>query len=243
MWRQLLNYTSIQKNTGNQITDIKYEFDFVPLSSSKRDGEDSSSELDKFEASKIKQNQAIYIQSHVNCKWVINNIEKLYGPFTQEELDFYYDRLNSNSSGIMNDFQKQLINNLFYKKFRDTESIAGIDSGYDYIKMMLAAKKILSQNAMIILPYVISGKVEKIVTRKTVNKKEEMMIKSSPYYPKLINKYQNDKITKHILSMVATIISSTIRIIDFENPEIDGRIIDPIPKVIMEEMQSFALMI
>lgn len=143
----------------------------------------------------------------------------------------------------MNDFQKQLINNLFYKKFRDTESIAGIDSGYDYIKMMLAAKKILSQNAMIILPYVISGKVEKIVTRKTVNKKEEMMIKSSPYYPKLIDKYQNDKITKHILSMVATIISSTIRIIDFENPEIDGRIIDPIPKVIMEEMQSFALMI
>ena len=243
MWRQLLNYTSIQKNTGNQITDIKYEFDFVPLSSSKRDGEDSSSELDKFEASKIKQNQAIYIQSHVNCKWVINNIEKLYGPFSQEELDFYYDRLNSNSSGIMNDFQKQLINNLFYKKFRDTESIAGIDSGYDYIKMMLAAKKILSQNAMIILPYVISGKVEKIVTRKTVNKKEELMIKSSPYYPKLIDKYQNDKITKHILSMVATIISSTIRIIDFENPEIDGRIIDPIPKVIMEEMQSFALMI
>lgn len=41
-----LNYTSVNKNTKCQITDIGYEFSFVPLSSSKRDGEDATSEFD-----------------------------------------------------------------------------------------------------------------------------------------------------------------------------------------------------
>lgn len=41
-----LNYTSVIKNTKCQITDIEYEYSFVPLSSSKRDGEDATSEFD-----------------------------------------------------------------------------------------------------------------------------------------------------------------------------------------------------
>ena len=41
-----LNYTSIQKNNKFQITDIAYEFTYIPLSSSKRDGEDNESEFD-----------------------------------------------------------------------------------------------------------------------------------------------------------------------------------------------------
>lgn len=47
--KKLLNYTSIQKNTGCQILDIGYEFGFVPLSSSKRDAESdgASSEFDR----------------------------------------------------------------------------------------------------------------------------------------------------------------------------------------------------
>ena len=41
-----LNYTSVIKNTKCQITDIGYEYNFVPLSSSKRDAEDNTSEFD-----------------------------------------------------------------------------------------------------------------------------------------------------------------------------------------------------
>ena len=41
-----LNYTSIQKNNKFQITDIAYEYSYIPLSSSKRDGEDNVSEFD-----------------------------------------------------------------------------------------------------------------------------------------------------------------------------------------------------
>jgi hypothetical protein len=43
------NYRSIVNNTGYQVTDIGYEFNFVQLSSSKRDA-DQNSEFDKFES-------------------------------------------------------------------------------------------------------------------------------------------------------------------------------------------------
>ena len=41
-----LNYTSIQKSNVFQVTDISYEFSYIPLSSSKRDGEDNASDMD-----------------------------------------------------------------------------------------------------------------------------------------------------------------------------------------------------
>lgn len=41
-----LNYTSIQKSNKFQITDIAYEYSYIPLSSSKRDEEDNASEMD-----------------------------------------------------------------------------------------------------------------------------------------------------------------------------------------------------
>lgn len=41
-----LNYTSIQKSNRFQITDIAYEYSYISLSSSKRDGEDNASEMD-----------------------------------------------------------------------------------------------------------------------------------------------------------------------------------------------------
>lgn len=41
-----LNYTSIQKSNKFQVTDIAYEYSYIPLSSSKRDGEDNASEFD-----------------------------------------------------------------------------------------------------------------------------------------------------------------------------------------------------
>ena len=41
-----LNYTSIQKSNKFQVTDIAYEYSYIPLSSSKRDDEDNASEMD-----------------------------------------------------------------------------------------------------------------------------------------------------------------------------------------------------
>ena len=238
-----LNYTSIQKNAGFQITDIGYEFDFVPLSSSKRDAEDNVSEFDKFEMNMIKQNEAIYIQNRVNCEETIKLIDAQFGPFEQDEIEFYRDNLKNESGSYINNFQKQLIFDLFYKYFGDTAAIYSITPSTDYIKLMLAAKKILTNNYMVIMPYVISGKVEKIVPRKTINKKEEKDLMASQYYNLLVDKYRNPAVIQQLLSLFATVISSKFRIIDYHNPEIHGKMIDTIPSIVMEELQLMALLV
>ena len=234
-----MNYSSIINNTGFQITDIGFEYSFIPLSSSKRD-EDNLSDCDKFESNLIKQDESKYIAVKVNCSETMKIIESIYGPFDEEELEYYFKQYNDDD--WLNGLQKQLIFLLFYKYFGDSESIKGINKK-DYFKLMIAAKKILLNNNMIMLPYIISGKIEKMVGRKSLNKKESTKLENSENYPAVIAKYKNDKIVKIILGYIASIISSDFRIIDMHNPNINGAKIVIIPDIIIEEMLLFVLMI
>ena len=190
----------------------------------------------KYEAGLIRTNEALYIQNKVNSAETMKIIESQYGPFDEREIEFYRENLKNDNGSFVNNFQKQLIFNMFYKYFGDVESIYSIQPSTDYIKLMIAAKRILLDNYMIIMPYVISSKVEKLVPRKTINKKEEKDLKSSQYYPMLIEKYKSDKVIMQILSTFATVISSSFRIIDYNNPELNGKIIDCMPAIVLEEL-------
>ncbi len=145
----------------------------------------------------------------------MQTIEKMYGPFDEREIDFYLNEMKDDNGEIMNGFQRQLVFNLFYKYFADTQSVNGINSR-DYVKLILAAKKMLSKNMMIYLPYIISAKTDKIVGRKSLNKREMAKIESSQYYPLIHEKYKQEKIVKQILGTIATIITSNFRIIDYD---------------------------
>ena len=130
---------------------------------------------------------------------------------------------------------------ILYRYFRDTQSIHSINRE-EYIKLIIAAKRLLSSTGMIILPYIISGKVEKLVSRKNINKKEKILVESSPSYPLILEKYKNEDIINNILSIIATIISSDFSIVDM-NPEIDGKHLDTIAiNAIIEEVETFILM-
>lgn len=232
------NFISITKGLSYQIIDISYEYSLISLSSSKRD-EDNNSEFDKFEAHSTKENEASYIQNKVNCQDTMDLIELKYGPFKKEEINFYIKELTKGENKvIINSFQKRLIFTLFFKYFNEPQSIYAINQ-IDYIKLMIAAKKILETNKMVILPYIISSKVEKIVNRQNINKKELTKLEMSQYYPLIKEKYKNSKIEKEILAIIATILSSKFRIIDYENPDINGKIIDMIPDYICEEILTF----
>lgn len=240
----MLNYTSIQKNTGCQITDIGYEYTFVPLSSSKRDGEDASSEFDAYEAGIIRQNEAIYLQAKVNCREVVDLIDKQFGPFSDAEISFYWERLKNESGNINNSFQQQMIFNLFYDRINDIDTIYGIDNGKDYIKLMLAAKEKLQRAGMIALPYIISGKVEKLVARKSVSKKEMIKMEQSSLWESVKAKYNNnEKVLQQIKSDAATLLSSSFKMIDWKNSKYDGLSIIAIPDIIIEEVLQYVLLI
>ena len=261
----MLGYRQFYRNEDKKLhdninrTDIAYEFTYIPLSSAAGEGEDSSSELDRYEATLIKTNEAIFLQSQINCKFTIDKITKLWGPFDKAELDFYYNELKNGNGEIMNGFQKQMIFNLFYKYFRDTESINSINY-YDYITLMLAARKMLKGNMMTYLPYIISSKITKITSRKTLNKKELVKMQQSQYFPLIEEKYKNEKIYKQILGLIATIITSDFKIIDYnkdnENPtvgcngnyvlhagELNAKPIKIEPDILIEEALLYILLI
>ena len=87
-----LDFSSIKNSVHFQVTGIKYEYSYVPLSTSKRD-EDQNSELDRYESYLVKQNESLYLQNKCNCDQTMKAIEVRYGPFDKDEID-YYRRFN-----------------------------------------------------------------------------------------------------------------------------------------------------
>lgn len=237
-----LNYTSIQKSNKYQVTDIQYEYSYVSLSSSKREGEDNVSDFDRFEANLTKADESTYLMIKFNYEYIMQSIEKQWGPFSDDEVNFYKKELTNSNGEIINNFQKQLVFNMFYKYFGDTVSIKAINID-DYVKLIIAARRMLKHSAMGFLPYIISGKVNKIVSRKTLNKKEIAEMESSQYYPYVVDKYKNPKIIQQILGTIATIITSNFSIIDYENKEINGLPITVESRIVIEETLLYTLLI
>ena len=237
-----LNFSAIKNSVYFQVTGIKYEFDYVPISSSKRDV-DNNSDMDRYESYLVKQNEALYLQNHCNCIKTMESIERIFGPFSEDEINYYIKRLEENGNDtIINSFQKNLIFNLFYKYFGDSLSINNINK-VDYVKLMIAASKELAANNMVILPYIISSRVVKLQQRKSLNKKESVKLESSSLYQTIKDKYRSDKIDKIILGIIATIISSEFEIIDYHDKEADRKVISQVPESICEEVYMFVSLI
>ena len=238
-----LNFGSIQNSNKHKITDIAYEYSYVPLSSSKREGEDVQSDFDRYESTLTKADEAKYLQSKFNFEYNMDKIRKQYGPFDEAEFRFFKKSLEDENGEIINPFQKELVFNLFINMFEDSESIKGINID-DYIILIMAARKILMNCNMTILAYIISAKFQKVVYRKQLNKKEEVEFKSTEYFPRIQEKYRNEKIYRSILGTVATIITSNFTCIDYHNPEVHGK---PIPTIetalLIRQIQLYILMI
>ena len=65
----------------------------------------------------------------------------------------------------------------------------------------------------------------------------------SPLYKYIEEKYKNDKIMKHIYSLIATTMSSEFEYIDPEPDVEDGMKIQVVPELIMEEILLYITMI
>ena len=109
----------------------------------------------------------------------------------------------------------------------------------DYVTLIIAAKRILEASGMVLLPYILSSKVIRLASRKSINKKELTKLESSPLWAQIKHKYRNEKIEKHILSIIAIILSSEFEIIDPEDLELNGQRITVIPELICEEVLMY----
>lgn len=202
----------------------------------------TASEFDKFESFLIKADESLLVQTQVNANDAMEQIKLIYGPFDRDEIQFYKHRLSDGARCTVNSFQRDLVFNLFFKHFGDTNSLNAINLD-DYVILIIAAKRILESAGMVLLPYIVSSKVLRLATRKNVNKKELTKLESSPLWEKIKDKYKNEKIEKHILSIIAVILSSEFEIIDFEDPELNGQRINVIPELVCEELLLYISLI
>lgn len=235
------NYVSIRYNTQLKITDIRYEYQFSQISSSNRD-EDMNSDFDRYESYLIRQNEALYLQAKCSAQETMRFIEEKFGPFEEKEIEYYMSRLDNGQGNIINEFQKNMVFNIFYRYFGDTSAIKFINK-IDYVKLILSAKRILEAYNMVILPYIVSSKVVRIPNRKNINKKELTKIEADPLWVQIQKKYKNPRIEQEILGQIAVILSSEFKIIDFYNKDIDGKTIEVISDIVIEEYLLYILMI
>ena len=238
-----LNYKSIQRNTGFQIIDIEYEFNFVSLSSSRRD-EDYNSEIDKYESLIAKADEGLAVLNDVAAADAVEQIKLAFGPVDGDEIHHYKKGLSDGKKVcIINLLQKQLTLNLFYKFFGDTTTANSINLD-DYVTLIICAKRFLLDLGMLELPYIISSNVVRLANRKSVNKKELMKVTSSPLWKDIQEKYNyNKRIEDSILSIIGTILSSSFKVIEYDDDYLDGKPLILMPDIICDEVLRFALLI
>lgn len=244
-----LNYASIGQGIKYKVTDIGYDFSYTALSTSARDAQDAS-EMDKFESYLAKADESLYIQNKVNGESTMERIKVLFGPFREDEIEFYRRRLIGDGNYAIQSFQKELVFNLFYKYFGDTTSIKAINET-DYIILLITASRICKDCKMRILPYIFSSRVIKYTSKKGLNKKESDKVIKSPYYKELEVLYNTHKATDKIYEFIGTILASEFEIIDYPlnySPEdrckcLNGLIIPKMPDIIINEVLMFASLI
>lgn len=238
------NYASIKQHNYYQVNGVGWEYDYISLSSAKRDA-DNVSGFDKYESFTIKQNPALHIQNKVASEYAMKNIEIIYGPFDDTEVQFFLNRLNGEINGdIIVPFQKQLVFNIFFKYFGDPKSINSIGK-LDYVKLIIASQRMLKASNMVILPYIVSSKIIRLQLKKNINKKELEKLESSKNLAKVREKYRDEKKIEILQGIIATILTSEFQIISYDEPNIDGKMIDcnRVSDIIMEELLIYALLI
>lgn len=213
------------------------------MSSSKRDA-DQNSEYDRYEARLNKKDEALAMQNKCSAEQTVNKIEALYGPFSEAEIEHYRRKLTKDGAPVINEFQKQLVGYMFYKDFGDPISMSAIRNQTDYIKLIIATKRILLNSGMVILPYIISGRILRIATRKIISKKDMIAIETDPLYEQLKQKYNNPKIEQKIYEFIGAVMSSSFEIIDWDDEKgeptpWDGKYVPMINDVIKQELIFF----
>lgn len=241
----LLNliYVSIKSNIKNKVVNAKYEYSFNQLSSDRNESDDDdNSEFDKFESHLSKKNEALLIHNQVNLKNTMKQIEERFGPFSKEEIEYYKIELSRGRKSPVVMHQKMLVCYLFYKWFGDPSSLGSIDLT-GYIKLIIAAKRLLAAHGLYTMEAILSGRFVKVIKRVNMNKKELTKIITSNTYQEVASIYKNEKICTLLVSMLATIVSSKFQIIDFDHKENTGKVFVPQQELLNEEFLIYASLI
>jgi hypothetical protein len=235
-----LNHVFINNNIEYS---FRYNFpiNFKPLNLTESES-NGLTDFDKLAINTARINESEIIINKVNIKVTIKYLMRQYGiEISKEELKFYMKDFS------LNRLQKNMMFLFFSKYFGSAISLYNCNIK-EYVTLLLMMKKILEKNNFLYLQKILTGRIENVNEKKSLNKKNLLKIIDSEKYKSIIdNKFPNTIFnimdSNIITKLVATILNNKFTSYDFDNQDTLGEEIKVNSDIISEELLRFVEMI
>lgn len=209
-------------------THYRYEnFKFKPveIEVEDSDSDDYLSHLETLEMQICRVDESNQLVNETNIEQVMAEIrQRFHITITPEEIEFYFTNMKFNS------LTQSLMHSFFSKYFNDSNAIRLLDR-HDAVELALYLKKYLQLRGMVILPQILTAKVNGKF-RDTCIKNAKFMEKftTSSVYQHIIStkfRYIDELNLKEnpIVKNLSTMINSSFEFVD-PDPDINGLVVD-----------------
>ena len=209
----------------------------TPVKVDSNKGPDGLSGKDKLEQNMAKIDEGIIIKSEVALEDMLPKLEKMVGPISQDEIDFYMAHVVAN-----NPIHSSLLYNYFAKYFRGFTELFNSPNEV-YIRLLIILKRMLEKKGYKQFQHFLSSKLEgKVNNRKIQNSKFLSKFKNSEIYINLMDdaytalKNFKDEI---FIDISSYILNNKFSYVEYDDPDSLGQIIDMNEDIICYELLTF----
>jgi hypothetical protein len=181
-----------------------------------RDDDEQTSEFERLEIQMLRKDEGLYVIRKLNIEQTLSRIGELMDvEVTDAEV------INEIKTLSRHTVQERIVAMLTYKYFDDKQAIKFL-TFYQYVYLVLVAKKYLEKHKFTILPEIIMANMKKHKERTNISgKRIRPLIQESKKYKELFTrKYINfeEEIEKPLSSIIGTVYSSVFT--DFDGQEL-----------------------
>jgi hypothetical protein len=202
-------FQSVINNQIDFLFQNKFKYKFTSLGKVNEkyiDDDDDTSEYERLEIQMLRKDEGLYITRKLSIEQALRDIPRALGVEVSDEevrsAVIYMTR---------HDTQEKIVSMITFKYFNDKQAIKFL-TFYQYITLVLACYKYLSNHKFELLPQILVSNCEKHKERTGIaGKRIRPMIQESKKYSELFStKYKNfvEEIAKPLSSIIATTYSS-----------------------------------
>lgn len=224
--------------TQLKFTVNKVSYNYNPVHVSAEKGPDGLSGIDKLDQMQMKVDETRSIRSTKALEDVMKKLEAKYGPISEDEIDFYTERLFN-----MDKFHNTMINYNYAKEFGGFTELKSA-SIRQIMKFVIYAKREMDKKGYTQLQWFMSSLLRgKLSNRLLQNNKFVNKLKTSSTYRHLVeDKYgvmMDGVDVDPILKIISRILNNTYVFIEYDLPELTGETIDFNEDIISDELLNF----
>lgn len=224
--------------TQLKFTVSKVSYYLNPIHVSSEKGPDGLSGIDKLDQMQMKIDETRSIRSTKALEDVVTKLENKYGPISEDEIDFYTERLFN-----MDKFHNTILNYNYAKEFGGFTELKSA-SIRQIMKLVIYSKRELSSKGYKQLQWFISSLLRgKLSNRLLQNNKFVNKLRTSSSYKHLVDeKYgvmMDGLDDDPILRIISRILNNNYVFIEYDQPELTGETIDFNEDIISDELLQF----